>query len=580
MYVSSILTAHSNFFIKYVMDVVTVSHNKDKELLEWQLYSIHQYLEPCNIHIVINEDNIDEVKNHIDFIVRRMRQHNVKIWSRQEILPYKINKQGWWHQQLIKLFMPLKKDYVVLDCKDIFIKKTSLNDLIKTNAFNQPNLIGCPTWGQFFEPVNEFVGKHFKNKISAREIKGIQTPRLIKKTVVDKIESFFKTREEFVEWFMSFKLPSEFILYDTVSLYMNIKDNERYHEDFLGSTWNQEMWESEKFSTVKDNTQIFKIHRRVYNNEKNKHEIICWLENKINKNLVISNIDQAQIVTVSHWDERDLFILQLKSIDAFLEDRIVLNVVINEDDHLPMLHYIQDTLDSITNHDVVVWSRKDIIGNVTHISHPNLGDGWGTQQLCKLLIPLRTDWISLDGKDLFIRPIRLHELKGLWFKAYEDLSLKDPMGPFYKATKKYLKKKGLRASVDPKLINHNVTPRYIHKQVIDKILLLFDGKDKFMEWFLSHQIQSEYILHDYVTANSKELPLQELNTWYWQFSTACWTVDQFETSHRFENINPYAKIYKLHRRVFLHKDNQQKIEKWMNTIIDNYKKYKYSINSG
>jgi len=265
-----------------MIDVVTLTHNDDKELLLWQLYSIEQHLESCNFHIVINEDKIDTVLDYIKPTIDKIKNHSITVWGRKDILSIDINKHGWWHQQLIKLLMPLKDNYIVLDCKDIFIKETSIAELSLTNAINQPNVVGCKTWGDFFEKMHMFIKDKFENDIDPKKLKGIQTPRLIKQDVRNKILSFFNNDIDFINWFLEFDLPSEFILYDTVALHMNIDDGERYPLTFHGSTWNQEMWEEEGFDTVKENTHMFKIHRRVYNNPSNKITIDNWLSKRVN----------------------------------------------------------------------------------------------------------------------------------------------------------------------------------------------------------------------------------------------------------------------------------------------------------
>lgn len=264
--------------------VVTICHNNDKDLAEWQLYSIHQHLEPCNVHVVINEDDISKVRYQLLPVIKKMNRHIVRIWSRHEVLNYHINKNGWWHQQLIKLFMPIKTtEYVVLDCKDIFIKPTTIEDIKKENCKNQPDLLKCKTWKAFFIDANKIMEKHFKSYINHKRIKGIQTPRVIRNEVRKNIEVIFGSKKKVMDWFCSFQIASEFILYDTVKLHMNLPDNERYHDRFAIGIWNQYDWDTYKFMNVTKDTHIIKIHRRVYNVQENRNEIYPWLNDRVNK---------------------------------------------------------------------------------------------------------------------------------------------------------------------------------------------------------------------------------------------------------------------------------------------------------
>ena len=271
------------------MDLVTITCKEDIELCVYQLKSIHKYVEPCTVHVVINETDIKSAKVSINKQKRRMIRHNVKIWSRNQV--FKTNetfKSGWVSQQLIKLLMPIDQDYVVLDCKDIFLKSTLLTDIVKLQYKNQPNVSRCKSWGNFYRLINIQLFKKYAIDIKPMTaINGIQTPRLIKKSVVLEIIKVWGSKKKFIKWWAGLKcLMSEFILYDYVAYCKNemLPNHQRFKEHEIVGIWNMDMYNTDQevdLNNIKEETRILKIHKRVFNNAEVKHILQEWLDKRL-----------------------------------------------------------------------------------------------------------------------------------------------------------------------------------------------------------------------------------------------------------------------------------------------------------
>ena len=281
----------------------------------------------------------------------------------------------------------------------------------------------------------------------------------------------------------------------------------------------------------------------------------------------MSDIDWPQIkkdvVVVIFQDEVDLFKLQLRSFNTFLEE-CNLHIVINEDNIKPVHSSIKrDIIRS--KHKIKIWSRKEILGDRDFKKVP----GWTTQQLLKLMIPLKRDWIVFDAKDLLIRPVQLIDLDKKQRKDYENIFGDDPQAIFYQGVIKLCKRNKLRKKIDPKNINMNHTPRVIVNGVIREIMKMFKNDDEFIDWFLSFEVQGEFILHDYVAL---QLDVPQKLRFPVSFNAGIWRQHNFDEL-TFDSLPPTTHVYKCHRRVYAIKENREKVDKWMYNIMKRYEQY-------
>jgi len=263
------------------MEVVTITCKDDFDLCLWQLKSIEKFLEPCNINVVVNEDDnyTEECRQRINSLNLKL---NIRVWSQYEILQQESpHFNGWVTQQLLKLLVPIDCDYICLDCKDIFIKSTLLKDLQKNHYKRHPDPRTGQPWCRFYDPMISKLYKHYKIRINSKKINAIQTPRYIKKEVVSEIPQIWNSKSNFIKWWGKFGMPSEFILYDSLEMILNLqkKKGQRFDQTEVHSFWYKEEVD---FASVTENTRILKIHRRIYNDPKVQSKIKSWLDNKIN----------------------------------------------------------------------------------------------------------------------------------------------------------------------------------------------------------------------------------------------------------------------------------------------------------
>lgn len=285
----------------------------------------------------------------------------------------------------------------------------------------------------------------------------------------------------------------------------------------------------------------------------------------------MSDIDWPQIkkdvVVVIFKDEVDLFLLQLRTFDTFLE-RCNLHIVINESNTKSVHSQIKRFIVR-SKHNVRVWKRQEILGDRDFTKVP----GWTTQQLLKILIPLKRDWIVFDAKDLLIRPISLIELDRKQRKDYESLEDEDPQAIFYKGVVKLCKKNNLKKKINPKDINMNHTPRVIINEVMRSILKMFKNKNEFIDWFLTFEVQGEFILHDYVAL---QLNIPQKLRFPQGFNAGIWRQEHYDKI-TFDMLPNTCHVYKCHRRVYEVQENRKHVDQWLTNIIKSYTKYEKAL---
>jgi hypothetical protein len=285
--------------------IVLVLFDDAIDLFRLQFKTFEKFLDPCTINIVLNEHNPKRLKKIIESITAYSK-HKIVYFTRYEILK---NHQccGYLSQQLCKLLVPIDDDYVVLDDKDLFVKSTSYEQLITFYpVVYQPNdtaeLVG--TFKNFYRICCEQFGEVQVNEP--------MTPRFIRKQAVNDIIKYFGTEDNFINWFFSCKTitVSEFMLYDffndkndgvvgnCYSYYPNIErmipknlphhalinriiDDMKIHGyPYLSLI---EYVENGGTTKIPEHVHILKIHRRDYNNLKNRNIVSRFIVNEFLK---------------------------------------------------------------------------------------------------------------------------------------------------------------------------------------------------------------------------------------------------------------------------------------------------------
>jgi hypothetical protein len=258
-------------------DVVVVVHNDDIELFILQLESFELFLETCNLHIAINEEDTSLCRAEIQsFLKLNGSKHLIKIWDRNDIIEISNNVPGWTSQQLLKLLIPLKRDWIVFDSKDILIRPVRLIELNKKQRKDYEDLSLTDTQGLFWQGLMNLGKEYDFPNIDPKLINGNTTPRVIDNRVIRKLDQIFKSKEKFIDWFCSFDVPGEFILHDYLYEVLELPPKERFPLGYMHAVWRQHIFDNINFVDILDTVHIYKCHRRVYNINKNRKKINKW----------------------------------------------------------------------------------------------------------------------------------------------------------------------------------------------------------------------------------------------------------------------------------------------------------------
>lgn len=265
-----------------IEDIVVVVHNDDIDLFCLQLETFNTFLEPCNLHIIINERDIRVCYDKIKKIIVRMHKHRTKIWTREDILGCHPEVSGWSTQQLLKLLIPLKRSWIVFDSKDLLIRPLFLEDLDRKQRKDYENLSPPDPQAEFWQGCLE-LGKKFNfPEVSPEKINMNQTPRVIDNRVIRKMLSLFNNDEkDFIKWFCTFKVQGEFILYDYLSEVLELEPKLRFPKSFQVGIWNESLFNEVEFSKIPEATVVYKCHRRVYNKQENRKLVDDWIKKVI-----------------------------------------------------------------------------------------------------------------------------------------------------------------------------------------------------------------------------------------------------------------------------------------------------------
>jgi hypothetical protein len=262
-----------------IEDVVVVVHNDDIELFVLQLQSFELFLESCNLHIVINEEDTALCRAGVEsFLEVNGSKHRIKIWKRSDIITISNDVPGWTSQQLLKLLIPLKRDWIVFDSKDILIRPIQLIDLDKKQRKNYNDLSLDDPQGLFWQGLLELGKQHGFPEISPTLINDNTTPRVIDNRVIRKLNQTFKTHENLISWFCSFDVQGEFILHDYLYEVLELDPKLKFPFAYMHSVWRQHIFDAIDFEDIPDTVHIYKCHRRVYNIKENRKKINKWIQ--------------------------------------------------------------------------------------------------------------------------------------------------------------------------------------------------------------------------------------------------------------------------------------------------------------
>ena len=282
-------------------EIVVISYFGELELCKLQLKSFEAHVESTTINIIVNEPDVQRFINGVKPVVDRMVNHKVVFWPATDIATFPPIEQtrylprndpfmswdsavecidtlhagyGWVLQQALKLLFALKhnKDYVVCDTKDIFMYPCSAYELDTKQyddfgtGWEKKSLWTHPFQKDYYEDV----AKRFGGDVDRDTINDYLTPQVIRHEAVYKIIEHFGSKEKFIEWFMSYKFMSEFIIHDYCVKILGLPEKRRQPSNFI--TYGPK---------VPSDHKVIKFHRSIYERPGTRHH---WdnIENYIN----------------------------------------------------------------------------------------------------------------------------------------------------------------------------------------------------------------------------------------------------------------------------------------------------------
>jgi hypothetical protein len=207
----------------------------------------------ANITYVINEYSLTKI-NAIRSVIE---QHNIKYILVANLISISWFKDvhGWTRQQIIKLCCGDGR-YVVLDTKNFLIKPITIfnSSICSVRSNLAPVLQDWPFFDFYQSSVNKYM--------SVNSLRPIICPYLIDSKITQQIFQDFGGFTQFVEWFISFKCPSEFIIYDIADQMYNKKSKYGTKHIVNLVLWN--IHDIQKIYEPSKGLRFLSLHRNAY----------------------------------------------------------------------------------------------------------------------------------------------------------------------------------------------------------------------------------------------------------------------------------------------------------------------------
>lgn len=185
-----------------------------------QCLTLEKYMEPCELHVIVNE--VDP-RPWLDWfsanLKRHIRQHIIRVYvsdhffTKQRFTGILDSSHGWVTQQILKLVFSFVIDqpYLVLDSKNWLIKPVAYHDIAA--KWQRKTIRGHKDerWG--FKPFLASCCDILDLPIDSK-YRLVQTPFEIDNDIAKRLFYAFGGLDAFVDWFIGFSRPSEFMVYD------------------------------------------------------------------------------------------------------------------------------------------------------------------------------------------------------------------------------------------------------------------------------------------------------------------------------------------------------------------------------
>jgi hypothetical protein len=193
------------------MDLLTVTCDRDFELMLLQAESIHLFLTPCTHWVIINEELVD-IEYWKTALSPYYTNHTLKLLTIKDFKPIN-SKQGWVRQQVLKLRIAeyTDNDYLILDTKFFFVKSTDLS--FWENKIGDGNLYTLDSSSAYscWRPAS----KLYASKLGVPELEDIffTSPFKIKIEYLKKVDMDFLQECLLVNSELGPTYVSEYVLY-------------------------------------------------------------------------------------------------------------------------------------------------------------------------------------------------------------------------------------------------------------------------------------------------------------------------------------------------------------------------------
>lgn len=255
-----------------VRTLVVVTHHADKWKLEMLCKSMSAFLDPCDVHIVYNEirSKYDEWSVWFEKISSLyLKRFNVTTCQKK----IDVNS-GWISQQILKILVAKDirtPEYVLLDSKNFFIKKSNINEIVNTKPTEGWLKIDQVQWTKL---CCEKLGLKLQLCLRAND-----TPYVLKTDVARKLVREFGTDKDFIDWFNSISIrayisPAEFILYELFEIKSGNRDTDGVDTGNNTTIWSyrisndnmdlQQLVDYIKFRSEKYDVSISGFHRSLH----------------------------------------------------------------------------------------------------------------------------------------------------------------------------------------------------------------------------------------------------------------------------------------------------------------------------
>jgi hypothetical protein len=221
--------------------LVVVTCYRDLGQLLIMFRSIHKFLQPSNIVIVINEDDTFKWSVWFDKYQKYLSAHNVQVYTKADLLPilndYKSYTNSWLNQQVLKLLISSKittQEYVILDSKNFFIKDTNLADITSRSRDNIDANNGSIPWiSNIASSLRKLLTTDMLRD-GRLLLQTPQTPYIMNTEYVTQLIDYYGGPTQFIEWF--------YITTENIYVTFNATNADKSFEPFISEFYLYELF--------------------------------------------------------------------------------------------------------------------------------------------------------------------------------------------------------------------------------------------------------------------------------------------------------------------------------------------------